>query len=387
MKTVGALTVLFSAAVLLPACVVEPTDVASTRDDAITAKSGIDLRGTGSDSDLKIAVKYKVDHDKWSGWNAYLPHAYVTRKGNKAFNCYCNIGGAISVADHTATLSCTKFDADVTDEESIDFEVAVHNGDFSLENVVLHGSKLAAELQTLTGGDPQASRALTAKKDPSDPLANPFAAARVTEDVLSSLVGTSVYSETMGKDRPILRFEYSMNEYFVIGGLAYFIANGIDNNAFGFSPLVEDYHPEKGLVSAETLKQRAMGGFTTAPKCETSGPIGSVANPGPSIDNAMSPLGGPSFGLSDEVELSKVPSVVVAELEKGAAEIEARSFEGTDYSASVNGYYAIHRSCSDSTIVAYVVWGGGAGEPDYQDGVVIGVNLQGKRIYEQEDSG
>jgi len=322
-----------------------------------------------------------------AGWNAYLPHAYVTRKGEKAFNCYCNLDGAISTAEHAATLHCTKYGPDVADDQTLDFDVSMHNGDFSLEHVVLEGNALAAQLQTLTGGHTRSSWALTAKKDPSDPLANPFAAARVVESVLTTLIGTSVYSEAMQKDRPIFRFEYGMSEYFVIGGSAYFTANGTDNNIFGFSPLVEDYHPEKGLVSTATLKQRAIAGFTTAPTCTTSGPAGSVTNPGPSIDNAISPLGGPSFGLSDEVELSKVPSVVVAELEKGAAEIEARSFEGTDYSASVNGYYAIHRSCSDSTIVAYVVWGGGAGEPDYQDGVVIGVNLQGKRIYEQEDSG
>ena len=37
--------------------------------------------------------------------------------------------------------------------------------------------------------------------------------------------------------------------------------------------------------------------------------------------------------------------------------------------------------------VAYVVWGGGSGEPDYHDGLVYGYDLEGVEIYFDEMDG
>jgi len=72
------------------------------------------------------------------------------------------------------------------------------------------------------------------------------------------------------------------------------------------------------------------------------------------------------------------PSFVVAMLE-----VQDRTFPGTDYSASIDGIYAIYRSASDQTVVAYALNAYGSGEPDYNEQMVFGFDLEGNRVFEQ----
>jgi hypothetical protein len=105
------------------------------------------------------------------------------------------------------------------------------------------------------------------------------------------------------------------------------------------------------------------------------------------VGNAIEPLGEPDLRLCKKVTLEEMPSSVRATAKDVATEIEAREFEGTDYQAEIQGYYAIYQSESDHTIVGYAVWGTGTGEPDYMDGIVVGIDLDGNRVCEMEDQG
>lgn len=91
----------------------------------------------------------------------------------------------------------------------------------------------------------------------------------------------------------------------------------------------------------------------------------------------------PVRGLSKEVKLSEVPQPVRDALKKAGKEISDKTFDGTDFSADVEGYFAIYKSATDKTITGYAVKGFGSGEPDYQEQTIIGFNLAGKRIFDE----
>lgn len=91
----------------------------------------------------------------------------------------------------------------------------------------------------------------------------------------------------------------------------------------------------------------------------------------------------PVRGLATEVKLSDVPQPVRDQLKKAGKEISDKTFEGTDFTADVEGYFAIHKSATDKTITGYAVKGFGSGEPDYQEQTIIGFNLAGKRIFDE----
>ncbi|MDX2091365.1 MAG: hypothetical protein SFX73_26130 [Kofleriaceae bacterium] len=105
------------------------------------------------------------------------------------------------------------------------------------------------------------------------------------------------------------------------------------------------------------------------------------------ISNAVAFFGGADPALTKEVQLADMPATVRAEAQRATDEIENRTFEGTDYSAGVVGYYGVYRSATDHTIVAWVVYGTGSGEPDYHDSMIIGIAPDGERVYDEEESG
>lgn len=103
------------------------------------------------------------------------------------------------------------------------------------------------------------------------------------------------------------------------------------------------------------------------------------------IGNAVIPLEGANPSLTAEVSFESLPAAVRPAAQNAIDEIEGLSFPA--YEAGVVGIYAVYRSESDHTIVAYVVYGAGSGEPDYHDGMVIGINPAGTRIYYARESG
>jgi hypothetical protein len=93
---------------------------------------------------------------------------------------------------------------------------------------------------------------------------------------------------------------------------------------------------------------------------------------------------GPDVRVTHTVAVEDLTGELRAAVAAAVTEIEERSFAGTDYTAEVEGIYAIHRSSSDATIVAYAVLGYGSGEPDYSDAVLIGLSPSGARVYSDE---
>ncbi len=103
------------------------------------------------------------------------------------------------------------------------------------------------------------------------------------------------------------------------------------------------------------------------------------------LERAVSPMGGADAQRTREVKLEDVPAAVRQALEATTKEIEAKSFEGTDFTAGVDGYYAVFKSPEDRTIVGYAIVGSGSGEPDYQESLVYGFDLTGKLVHEAEE--
>jgi len=87
--------------------------------------------------------------------------------------------------------------------------------------------------------------------------------------------------------------------------------------------------------------------------------------------------------LTKEVKLAEVPVAVRDALKKAGKEITDASND--DYSADVEGYFAVFKSATDKTIVGYAVKGSGTGEPDYQDSFIKGFNLAGKRLVDERE--
>jgi hypothetical protein len=86
--------------------------------------------------------------------------------------------------------------------------------------------------------------------------------------------------------------------------------------------------------------------------------------------------------LSKEVKLADVPQPARDALKKATKEIQEKDFGGADFSADVEAYFAIYKSATDKTIVAYGLKAYGSGEPDYNEATSMGFNLKGKQIYE-----
>ncbi|MDX2015672.1 MAG: hypothetical protein SFW67_36095 [Myxococcaceae bacterium] len=91
----------------------------------------------------------------------------------------------------------------------------------------------------------------------------------------------------------------------------------------------------------------------------------------------------PVRGLSKEVKLSEIPQPARDAIRKAGEAYANKSFGGTDFSADVNGYFAVYTSATDKTVVAYAMTGSGSGEPDYSEATVVAVNLAGKTIVDE----
>jgi hypothetical protein len=105
------------------------------------------------------------------------------------------------------------------------------------------------------------------------------------------------------------------------------------------------------------------------------------------IEAAVSALDGANPALTKRITVGEAPEAVRGALTKASEQIKARRFAGTDYVAWVEGIYVVYASPAKDRVVAYVVHGLGSGEPDYNDGLVIGFDGEGRRIYEHEDGG
>lgn len=116
-------------------------------------------------------------------------------------------------------------------------------------------------------------------------------------------------------------------------------------------------------------------------------PSTNASDPAAAVNHAVTPLGGAVTALTTEVALDSLPPAVKQSALQAIEEIRNRRFEGTDYVADLAGIYAVHTSCSDSTTIAYAVLGFGSGEPDYHDGMVYGLALDGRFISYEEDQG
>lgn len=347
---------------------------------------GIGLKGSTGNTKLTIAITKELDPDENGGWDARLTHAFVKRQGVGSFDCYCSASGEIGANGASSTVSCTKYNKN--QDHNLDFEVSLKDGQYRLQNVARSSTKaLTKEYKVLVGSSTKSWWKLN-KTFASEALdENPFAAPGLAADLLAPHLGAKAYDESTQTEQPIVGFSYRVDEYFGVSGEVKFKADEY-GTSYDFTLLNERYELSSGFAALDVLAARVVEALPTAPVCQEDGPIGSATNPVPSIINAfLSPLSGPSFGLSHEVTLAQVPTAAKSAVQTAMNEIDNRSFEGSDYEASVWGIYAIHRSCANSSIVAYVVYGGGAGEPDYHDAIVIGIDLTGKRVHDEEEDG
>lgn len=100
---------------------------------------------------------------------------------------------------------------------------------------------------------------------------------------------------------------------------------------------------------------------------------------------AVDPLGGANPQRARSLDVTELPDVVREPVLGAMREIEARTMEGSAYVARVVGVFAVLAAAGDPTVVAYAVLGQGI-DDDYQDGVVVGFDLEGHRVYQLEDS-
>ena len=95
---------------------------------------------------------------------------------------------------------------------------------------------------------------------------------------------------------------------------------------------------------------------------------------------------GVDLRVAEAVALQQVPEAARSAVAAAVTEIEEREFSGTDYQAWLDSIYAIYRSENDHTVLGYAVVGYGTGEPDYNDGVVYGFDVNGNAVFsDQED--
>lgn len=103
------------------------------------------------------------------------------------------------------------------------------------------------------------------------------------------------------------------------------------------------------------------------------------------VGGAVDPLDGPNDRKTRPIDVAELPDAVREPMRAAMREIEVRTMEGTEYTATVVGVFAVFASAGDPTVVAYAVWGSGIDE-DYQDGIVVGFDLEGHRVFEIEES-
>lgn len=105
------------------------------------------------------------------------------------------------------------------------------------------------------------------------------------------------------------------------------------------------------------------------------------------VELACSPTFGADPKLTRPIGLDAVPTAVRREFECSAADFAARTVDGVmGYKMAVEGFYAIYKSETDHSVVAYAIYGTGKGEPDYQDGAFYAFDSQGKCVYFAESN-
>ncbi len=397
-KNISGFAAWLMAASAAVACAPE-SEVGSTelgaQDAAVSGtKKGLKLRGIDDNTALKIDLGMEFGTDTGTGGlHTHLTRAFVSRKGSKAFNAYCSISAELRTDGSTTTASCKKYTDAVDFDQMLTFDVVLFDGFYGVNNVELHGDELKDEFDALSGGGIAANEPmeipLEKKKSVHSLTSNPFEAPYVIFNALSPLFGKRAYSEDAGKESPMVGFRFDVNEYFDATVLVQLEGQKVLTELTDrLSMLEEPRKFDSGFVSAEELAERAEDAVPRLVACDNGGPAGTIEDPVPAIENSFTPLSGPDSERAFEVvDLDLLPEAVREALQDAATEIEARSFDGTDYEAQVEGYYGVWASCAGAPVVAYVVWGVGAGEPDYHDGIVIGIDLNGNRVYEYEDNG
>jgi hypothetical protein len=216
--------------------------------------------------------------------------------------------------------------------------------------------------------------ALSADKR-GDAKTDPFTLASEVSATLGSFIGGKVYYDDVEDKLTVRALSFDIAHDMTVGVYATLSKSG----SIGVSTpqrvslLSNAGELASGYASATTLLGRIDTAFNGAP------PPDDLSE---AIALAISPLDGPNTALAKAIEVTDVPTDELWEaLSDAGQSIEERSFEGTDYEASVYGYYAIYLSPGDDEPVAYVVWGGGSGEPDYHDGVVIGFDVDANQVH------
>jgi hypothetical protein len=343
---------------------------------------GLVLRGSAADADLTITAR--MDLSSSALGNEYETSVTVAR-GSVEFDAYCSVSGHVDAASKESVITCAKYKDMVTDNDRLRFEIVERGGAYAVRGAQLTGTDLVEERATLVGNHGDASFPLQLTMGSVEPRRNPLVTAHTLGDVLGGLVGQTVYDFTAKASRPVKSLDYTISWNFM-GGATMKFSDGPGSEDVSFSLVQHGFDASSPLLSSLELAQSVDNAIPKAPRCDTT--QAPVVSPEDATVWALSPLGGPAFGFTHEVTLSSLPPAVAAELLRAGEDIASRSIEGTNYSASVNGYYAIARSCSDPTVVYYGVWGGGSssepGEdrPDYEDGTVIVVSLDGRRLYE-----
>lgn len=95
---------------------------------------------------------------------------------------------------------------------------------------------------------------------------------------------------------------------------------------------------------------------------------------------------GPDIRVTNKISVDILNGEIRLAVSKAIESITTRHFPGTDYKARVDGVYEIYRSSTDHEIIAYGVLGYGYGEPDYQDVILIGLDLTGRLTLTIEDN-
>lgn len=333
---------------MLAGCAADTTqDDASESENEIRTRSGLVLVGEGG---LSVAVR----NERSDGSDmAPVKRARVTRAG-RSFDAYCNdLEVDLGTTPPTTRLGCWKFTRTVSEDQKLAFAFVKRGDVVTLESVALAGTELSRDRETLLGAR-QAPLAIRLDRASMALNENPFAAAAAAEQAVAPLKGARAYDARANRERTVGSIRFTINEHYDVSARIDLRGGPKDVTASDFSMLVRRFDLRSGFVNPAELATRALAALPRAPTCEMSGPAGSVASPVPSITNAFSPLGGPSHGLATEVELADLPAAVRSEARKAIAEIQARSFDGSDYAADVAGIYAIHASCTDQIGRAHV---------------------------------
>jgi hypothetical protein len=133
-----------------------------------------------------------------------------------------------------------------------------------------------------------------------------------------------------------------------------------------------------GKLAVDLAKTLKASGVTEPTSGRVTDRVAAAA-----VEKAL-PIGDePVPGLSKEVKLSQIPQPARDALRTAGEAYAGKTFEGTDFAADVTGYYAVFKSATDKTVVAYALTGSGSGEPDYSEATVVAVNLAGKTIVDE----